>query len=143
MKVILAILLLYTSTNFSQSDSINIGDLTILIVDLSDNEGTVRVALFNSEESYEKGTNPVVGEVLDIKNKISKLTIENLSFGEYAVKCYHDKNNNGELDTNFLGIPQEDYGFSNNADGLFGPPPYNRAKFQFETKLKTISISLK
>lgn len=35
--------------------------------------------------------------------------------GTYAVKLHIDENENGELDTNFLGIPKEQYGISNNA----------------------------
>ena len=36
-----------------------------------------------------------------------------------------------DFDTNFLGIPTENYGFSNNARGLFGPPNWEDAKFKF------------
>ena len=34
--------------------------------------------------------------------------------GTYAIKLHIDENENGELDTNFLGIPREQYGTSNN-----------------------------
>jgi len=33
--------------------------------------------------------------------------------GTYAIACYHDENDNGKLDTNFLGIPKEGTGASN------------------------------
>jgi uncharacterized protein (DUF2141 family) len=48
----------------------------------------------------------------------------------------------GELDSNFLGIPTEDYGFSNNARGTFGPADYDDAKFLFEQTEMTIEISV-
>lgn len=50
--------------------------------------------------------------------------------GKYAVAVYHDENNNGDLDTNLVGIPNEAYGFSNNASGLFGPPAFEDAGFE-------------
>jgi uncharacterized protein (DUF2141 family) len=38
------------------------------------------------------------------------------------------------MDTNFLGIPKEDYGCSNNARGFMGPPKWKDAKFQINNK---------
>jgi uncharacterized protein (DUF2141 family) len=49
--------------------------------------------------------------------------------GEYAISIIHDKNRNGRLDTNFIGIPKEPFGFSNNPKIKFGPPSFSDAKF--------------
>lgn len=49
--------------------------------------------------------------------------------GEYAVSIFHDRNNNGELDTNFIGMPKEPIAMSNNARPKFGPPKYEDAVF--------------
>ena len=40
-----------------------------------------------------------------------------------------------------FGIPSEDYGFSNNAKGTFGPPKYDDAKFNL-IENKVIKINL-
>ena len=58
-----------------------------------------------------------------------------------AVVAYHDKNANGKLDRNFLGIPSEPYGFSNNPSTLFGPPSFERASFEVD-QVKAIRIRL-
>jgi uncharacterized protein (DUF2141 family) len=50
--------------------------------------------------------------------------------GTYAIACYHDENNNGKLDTKFMGIPKEGTGASNDARGTMGPPKFKDAKFQ-------------
>ena len=50
-----------------------------------------------------------------------------LSPGEYAVAAFHDANDDGELNTNFAGMPQEGYGFSNDARGFMGPPSFAAA----------------
>jgi uncharacterized protein (DUF2141 family) len=55
---------------------------------------------------------------------------------------YHDENKNGKLDTNFLGIPTEDYGYSNNVSAWFGPPSWERAKFLFNSKEMLIEIDI-
>ena len=46
------------------------------------------------------------------------------------------------MDTNFLGIPKEDYGCSNNARGTLGPPKWKDAKFELKGQDKVITISL-
>ena len=47
--------------------------------------------------------------------------------GRYALFAMHDANANGDLDLNFLGIPIESYGFSNDAKGTVGPPSFDAA----------------
>jgi uncharacterized protein (DUF2141 family) len=51
--------------------------------------------------------------------------------GTYAVAVFHDENGNGKLDTNFLGIPREGVGASNDAKGHMGPPKFAAAAFHF------------
>ena len=50
--------------------------------------------------------------------------------GGSIIKLFLDLNGNGEMDTNFLGIPKEPFGFSNNAKGKLGPPSFDAAAFQ-------------
>ena len=52
-----------------------------------------------------------------------------LPHGEYAFTLYVDFNGNQKLDKNFLGIPKEQYGFSNNVMGRMSPPTFDQAKF--------------
>jgi uncharacterized protein (DUF2141 family) len=52
-----------------------------------------------------------------------------------------DVNGNQEFDTNFLGLPKEQYGFSNNAMGTFGPPKFEPASFILDG-YKKIKINL-
>ncbi len=110
-------------------------DLAILISNISEPTGEVRWVLFDSEESYQSDTNPL----LSVRNRVDgdslKVTVHNLPAGRYAVKLYHDANNNGELDSNMLGIPTEGYGFSNNA-GRFGPPSFEEAAVSLEADLQ-------
>ena len=49
--------------------------------------------------------------------------------GTYAIGFYIDKNQNEKIDTNFLGIPKEQFGFSNDVMGKFGPPSFEAASF--------------
>jgi len=56
--------------------------------------------------------------------------------GTYALACFHDENDNDELDTGFTGIPSENYAFSNNVRGTFGPPDLADQLFTIKGKTK-------
>lgn len=47
--------------------------------------------------------------------------------GTWAVQAFHDENENLDIDRNFLGLPVEGVGFSNDAPMRFGPPSYDDA----------------
>ena len=81
------------------------------------------------------------GTKSEITNHSCTIIFENIPKGTYAVSIFHDENNNGKLDTNFFGIPNEDYGCSNNAKGFMGPPKWQDAKFKLNTN-KTLLITL-
>lgn len=58
-----------------------------------------------------------------------KLTLKVPGPGRYGVRLFHDLNANGKIETNFIGIPTEPFGFSNNAPAQFGPPAFDEAAF--------------
>jgi len=39
-----------------------------------------------------------------------------------------------------VGIPQEAFGFSNNANGSFGPPAFEEAAFMLDTDSLSVTI---
>lgn len=115
--------------------------LAIHITGFDNTIGVARVAIVNSKENYESDEKPFMGFSFEISDNEVNRTVT-LPYGEYAVKVFHDENNNGKLDTRMFGIPAERYGFSNNAGGKFGPPEYEDAKFIVESATQKISITL-
>jgi uncharacterized protein (DUF2141 family) len=75
-----------------------------------------------------------------VRDKKAVWTVENLPFGDYAIKFYHDENGDNACNTNFLGIPSEGYGFSNNAKAFFGLPSFDKAKFTFDSTGMVVMI---
>ena len=75
-------------------------------------------------------------------NKTASISFDQLPPGTYAVAVFHDKNNNGILDKNMLGIPLERYGFSNNARETFSAPSFNSASIDLSSD-KAIGIYIK
>lgn len=64
--------------------------------------------------------------------------VADLPDGDYAVSLYIDRNANGKLDSNAIGIPTEPYGFSNDAAGNFGPPSFDKAKLSVKGDTRAV-----
>lgn len=120
----------------------NFGDLTLVITGFENNDGSVRVALSDSKEDYKAEGKAYRTAIESIQKMSAQCKFTLLPFGTYAIKTYHDENGNGELDTNFLGIPSENYGFSNNAKGSFGPASWEDAQFIFDKDSMVVEINL-
>lgn len=104
-----------------------ITSLAVSIKNLSPPTGTVEVTLFNSAETFMK--EPYRQQSGKSNEKGEFLTeFTDLTSGEYAVVVVHDANDNGKLDTGFLGFGGESYRFSNNASTWFGRPDYEDAR---------------
>jgi uncharacterized protein (DUF2141 family) len=108
--------------------------LQVAMTGFKNNQGVVKVGLYNSEKSFLKTEFKKLQAV--IKNKEAIVIFEGLEKGEYAVSIYQDENLNGTMDSNFMGIPTEDYMASNNTKGYMGPPKYSNAKFLIKENLK-------
>jgi uncharacterized protein (DUF2141 family) len=118
------------------------GDLTVVISGFGNDKGVVRIALSDTKEDYEAKDQAFRGEQTKVTNDTAIWTFEKIPFGEYAIKTYHDEDSDNELDTNFFGMPTEEYGFSNNARGSFGPASWEDAKFLFKTDIDTLHITI-
>ncbi|MFC7357553.1 DUF2141 domain-containing protein [Jejudonia soesokkakensis] len=111
------------------------------ISNLSSNDGNVKVGLYNSAATFlEK---QYKGAVILIENKKASVTFSEIPDGVYAVSFYHDEDEDNEFDMIMGMIPKEDYGCSNNAKGMFGPPKFEDAKFELTNgMIKKVDISL-
>lgn len=141
MQFILIFLLFQTSFAQNLSDDPGgMGSISIKITGFSNDIGDCRFAIDNSEDVYESDDSVYIGKVLPIINNEVILKIDSLEYGYYAIKVFHDENSDGEIDTNFLGIPTEDYGYSNDASGWFGPPSWESAKFLLDRQDMSVEI---
>jgi uncharacterized protein (DUF2141 family) len=104
------------------------GQLNVTFKHIEKHEGNLKVALYNSQENYTGQGAPVQVAMVPVSSEVASYTFENLENGTYAIKLFHDANNNGKMDTNMFGIPKEGYGFSNNV-GKFGEPAFEDASF--------------
>ena len=98
--------------------------LTVEIVDLESNKGVVIVDLLDTNEKSVRDTTVKIAD-----NKCI-IVFEDVRNGQYAIRYFHDENSDEEMDSNFLGIPKEGFGFSNDAMGKFGPKDFSEWLFE-------------
>jgi len=143
-KALLALIIFFKSDLlFAQvTENIsNIGKLTVIITGFANDNGNCRFAIDNSKYVYEREDTVWIGKVLPIVNKQVIVVIDSLEFGEYAVRVFHDENKNEKIDTNFLGIPKEGYGFSRNLKPRLSVPTFNDCKIDLNSNM-SITIKL-
>ena len=131
-----------TSVAFAQSSSCP--GIHVKVMDIRNSTGTVDCALFDSPvgfpiEVLHSATNVMV---IRIRKTQASCDFEDIPPGMYALAVIHDENMNGKLDTNFLGIPKEGYGFSTGAKSLLSAPSFSAASFQYDGGTLDLTISL-
>ena len=123
------------------SNNILAADLEVTVKALRNGEGQLRMAIFDGPSEFPRGDEI---RSLNIKAKTGdiKTLIKGMKSGTYAIAVHHDENFNEQMDTNFLGLPEEGYGFSNDAKVFFGPPNFQEASFTINAEQKKISIHI-
>lgn len=116
--------------------------IKVYVEQIESQQGSIVLALYNQEEGF-------LNEQFVFKHCTQKVEdsrvvclLENIPAGKYAIAVFHDKNNNQEMDTNWIGIPKEAYGFSNNPTIHFRAPKFMECGFVLEAdRLLTISLN--
>jgi uncharacterized protein (DUF2141 family) len=136
--VVLLFVAICASPLHAQSTTPSTGTITVHVEGLDSDEGAVRIAL-NDDQNYGMDTNARAGSV-SIQDRRAYWTVDDIPYGTYAVRVHHDANGNGKMDANVLGIPQEAFGFSNNANGTLGPLAFEEAAFTLNTDSLSVTI---
>ena len=109
--------------------------LTVQITNIASEEGQIILAIYNSSENYDKR---IAFQEVKVKPEIDTVIFEtNVPDGEYLVMLVHDINNNGKLDTSFIGMPKEPVGLSN-YDGKGIPGKFKKHKFSVNENTEII-----
>lgn len=112
-------------------------EINLEVNNITPNCNVLKIGLYNSKESFSLVDKSHKGVDLKTNHQTLKYTFENIPNGTYAIALFCDENKNGCLDTNFVGIPKEAYGFSNNPK-VFGKPSFDDAKFELQNSKNLI-----
>ena len=144
-KCITVILLLPLFLNSSV-----LAEILIINVESASNNGLALIGIYDKEENFGKAkvnkklnTEKILtGAATEISNNKAQIKLD-VPFGSYVVSGFQDFDGNGVISGNFLGIPKEPFGFSNDAKGKFGPPKWQDAVFVFNKSNQKITLRLK
>ena len=100
-----------------------------LTFEVGEPRGAVMVALFDSEDGYRKNTPSQAGRA-EAGARSVKVVFRDVKPGRYAVKAFHDLNDDGAMNVNAFDMPTEPFAFSNNAPPRFGAPAWSAAAFE-------------
>ncbi len=130
--------------NFLMPQEPQTGNITVTVTSLENTEGQIRAALYNRAEGFPNDNNKIFKSVsVPAEKPKTVLVFENVPYGDYAVALLHDKNENGKMDSNVFGYPQEGYGVSNNQLPTFSAPNFAEASFPLQEADKKILINLR
>ena len=118
-------------------------NVNIEVRGVSSPEGAIVVRLYDSKKKWLKDAahETSVELVADDTGDVVNIPMS-VPPGDYAVHVYHDLDANGKMKANFIGIPKEPTGVSNDAKGKMGPPKFKDAVLTVGTDAMTIPINL-
>lgn len=138
--LITVLFLLYLNPDAFSLDQYS--DLEVIISGVKNSKGKLRIALCSSEEQYYSDRDLYTTASIEPSRGINEFTFENVPYGVYAIKAYHDKNDNDKLDKGLFGIPREKYGFSNDPEIKGGMPEFDETSFAVASPRTTEKIRM-
>ena len=116
----------------------------VKIPNIKNTTGNIACGIFESPEGF---PNKFLGSakaiiIRKIQKTKAQCDFSDIPPGTYAIAVIHDENMNGELDTNWLGVPMEGYGFSNTTIDEFGAPAFSAASFPYDGQNIDLTIRL-
>lgn len=105
--------------------------LTVKVDHIAPRGGNLRLALYDEKSFANDDAEPIADKIVIATPSIQTVAFPGVPPGTYAVKMFQDVNRNEKFDLNWLGIPSERYGFSNNAKPNWirmSPPDFDAAK---------------
>lgn len=118
---------LISFTGFSQK-----AQISLKVFGIEEVVGQICFAVYQSEEDYKESENQFMAECIPVDSISFQYVIKDVPFGTYVISLFHDEDENEELNTNWIGMPREPFGFSNDAKGRMGPPKFEDASFVVE-----------
>ncbi len=109
----------------SKAKALSNSKLLITIQGLKSQRGQVCLSLFANGRGFpNREADAVQARCVKATSTPLVVAFENLQPGSYAVAVFHDVDGSGKLKRSVLGIPSEEFGFSQNPRIVAGPPKF-------------------
>ena len=124
--------------------SINAQTLNIEISNIRSKKGNILVGVFKNNEDFKKEKTIFDKSYSKCNLKNGALTIKlKLEPGIYGISILDDKNCDGEMEYNFIGLPKEGYGFSNFFHRGMNRPVFDDFDFTVSKKDLTVYVKMR
>lgn len=120
------------------------GALEIQVVGISSKQGEIGCALYRSANGFPMDPSKAVQTWQPASPGRVTCRFDGLAPGTYAVALSHDLNGNRITDTNFIGLPKEAWGVTNNGRPSMRAPRFDEAGVAVaagETVTQTVRIA--
>jgi uncharacterized protein (DUF2141 family) len=104
-------------------------DLTIRVENVLPAGGVLRLGLYDAARYPDDNSKPVASADVPAVAGETVITLHAISPGVYAIQTFQDVNANDKMDTSWLGLPQEPFGFSQDAKPFLSKPSFDDVKF--------------
>ena len=104
-------------------------DLTIRVGNVLPSGGVLRMGLYNEALYPDDESKPIATADVGAVSPETVVTLHNVPPGIYAIQAFQDLNSNNKMDTTWLGLPLEPFGFSRDAKPFLSKPSFDDVKF--------------
>ena len=115
--------------------------LIVEVTDIVKKRGSIVLAVFDNSKDLKKEI-AFKTYTKEVSGSTVVFHLNDLKKGKYAIQLYQDLNGNQECDRNFIGMPKEPIGLSNNVRPKFSRPTFEQMKFEYKDNNQKISIQL-
>jgi uncharacterized protein (DUF2141 family) len=106
--------------------------IRVHVAGLRNDHGNLRCSLYAAAEDFPNNDDLMAITVpAPIADAAGTCEFTGVKPGTYAVVVFHDENADGIFNRNWLGMPKEGFGFSNDAPARWRPPKFDAASFPF------------
>ena len=119
------------------------GTLTVALTGIAPLSGEAGCSLFASDAGFPMDASTARTVWVTVTGPGTHCVIPSVKPGTYALSVAHDVNGNHKLDTNFIGLPLEQWGVSNNVRPTLRPPRFAEAAFVMPADANNYSISIR
>lgn len=118
-------------------------DLQVTVTNVREARGHVHIEVCSRATFTHK--NAVCPYEADVKAKVGAVTMtfHDVTPGTYAIQVFHDLTDQHTVHQNFLGIPREPIGFSNDVSVFPSGPHWDKAAFQVTPAGARVTLKLR
>ena len=124
------------------SPPLKAAELVVVLEGVRNVKGLVRLALYDREDLFPKQGKGLVKIGLPAQAPATRVVFPGLAEGRYALAVFHDEDSDNEFDRGFLGLPQEGFGFSNDAPVFISAPAFDAAAFELKEPTTELVVHL-